>query len=152
MRRFVVLFQVVFAVLAMGPAARAAEQTLLGTWKITDAAMAPWIARQSPGELAEMAELEGQIVTFAAHEIVASLVLGCTGVGYEVTRLPPEGLFQGGLPEGRQAQAAAALGLPPGEVPGIDVACSTGLFSYHFRDGDTALFALSNVIYTLTRQ
>ncbi|RJF88432.1 hypothetical protein D3874_16585 [Oleomonas cavernae] len=146
------LLQVVLAVLVAGSAAHAADQTLLGAWKISDAVMAPWVAQQSPDEVAEMAKLKGQPVTFAAHEVIAASVIGCTDVGYEVTRIPPEGLFQGGLPEGRQAQAAAALGLPPGEVPGIDVACSTGLFSYHFRDASTALFALDNVIYTLTRQ
>jgi hypothetical protein len=152
MRRLVVLLQAGLFVVAAGPVAGAAELTLLGSWKISDAVMAPWVAQQSPGELAEIAKLKGQALTFKLHEIIAPSVIGCSDVGYEVTSLPPESLFQGSLPEGRQAQAAAALGLPAGEVPGIDAACSTGLFSYHFRDGDSALFALDNVIYTLTRQ
>ena len=37
-------------------------------------------------------------------------------------------------------------------VAGIELGCSAGEFSYHFRDSNTLLFALSDVIYILTRQ
>ena len=44
------------------------------------------------------------------------------------------------------------LGFPPEPVRGIELGCSTGEFSYHFRNPNTLLFALSDVVYILTRQ
>jgi hypothetical protein len=93
-----------------------------------------------------------QRVTFAADQVKSrDPLLACKGPRYEPTKIPPAGLFQGHLPEPK-ADVAKALGFPAGEVAGVDVACSNGLFSYHFRDNDTALFALDNVIYTLKRR
>ncbi len=152
MRRPAGLLLLASVVLAGVPGAVAADQTLLGAWEITGGVMAPWVSKQSDEEKQEMATLKGQTITFKAHEIIAKSVLGCTEAGYEVTHYPAEALFQGSLPEGRQAEVAASLGLPAGEVPGMDVACSTGLFSYHFKDAATAMFALDNVIYTLKRK
>jgi hypothetical protein len=132
-----------------------AAQTLLGRWQIEAAAVAPWVA---PDKIAttiketEVRRFVKQRITFEADSVKSrDPVFACKGATYEPTRIPPEGLFQGGLPA-PQGQIARALGLPDGPSPGIDVACPNSRFSYHFRDKDTALFALDNVIYTLKRR
>lgn len=142
----------VLLALAMAAPASARDLSLIGTWTITGGVPAPWLTGPYPEGDAAIARLKGKTMVFKADTIVAPSVLGCTEAGYEITHYPPEALFQGTLPEGRQAAAAAGLGLPAGEVPGIDVGCSTGLFSYHFKDANTAMVALDNVIYTLARQ
>ncbi|WP_373065714.1 hypothetical protein [Zavarzinia sp.] len=143
------------AVLAVGaalPQARAG-QDWLGSWTVTGGGKAPWAEQNYPDEIAEMAKMKGLTVTFKAHEVVAKgSVVGCSDAHYEATSFPADALFQGGLDEGRQAEEAAALGFAPGAVAGFDLDCSSGLFSYHFKDRDTVLFALDNVIYTLKRQ
>ena len=56
------------------------------------------------------------------------------------------------LPEPNQERVALNMGFAKGDVPGMEVRCTSGLYAYHFRDRDTALFAYDNVIYTLRRQ
>ncbi len=135
-------------------AATAQTNPLLGRWQISAAAVAPWIGVEKIHTIREsdVGRLVKQRVTFEAGAVASpDPLMACKEPRYEPTRIPPAGLFQGNLPEPK-ADVAKALGLPGGEVPGIDVACSNGRFSYHFRDKDTALFALDNVIYTLKRR
>jgi hypothetical protein len=132
----------------------AQAQTLLGRWQITTAAVAPWISGDKIHTLKEsdVRRYIKQRVTFEAAAVKSrDPIFACKGPVYEPTRIPPGGLFQGGLPEPK-GDIARALGLPDGVVPGVDVACPNSRFSYHFRDKDTALFALDNVIYTLKRR
>lgn len=144
-----------FATLLSLIAVSAQAQTLLGRWQIEAAAVAPWVA---PDKIAttvkedEVRRLVKQRITFEATAVKSGdPIFACKGASYEPTRLPPEGLFQGSLPA-PQSRIARALGLPDGLSPGVDVACPNSRFSYHFRDKDTALFALDNVIYTLKRR
>jgi hypothetical protein len=132
----------------------AAAQTLLGQWQIAAAGVAPWIAPDKIHTIKEsdVRRYVKQRVTFAVDEVKSrDPLLACKGARYEPTRIPPAGLFQGNLPEPK-GQTARTLGLADGITPGMDVACPNGRFSYHFRDKDTALFALDNVIYTLKRR
>ncbi len=78
--------------------------------------------------------------------------LACRRAEYESTDYEADAMFQGNLPEPNPTAAAVRLGFKKGEVPGVDLKCTTGAYSYHFRDRNTALTALSNVIYTLKRQ
>ncbi len=147
----VVVLAVLLALGAM-PQAWAGDRWL-GSWTVSGAEKAPWAATNYPDEIAEMAKLKGMTITFKARAVIAKgSVLGCTDAQYEATRFPADTLFQGALDEGRQVEEAAILGFAPGEVPGFDIDCSTGVFSYHFKDRDTVLFALDNVIYTLKRK
>ena len=73
-------------------------------------------------------------------------------VRYEPTQYPIDALFLGMLPEPNQERLALNMGFAKGDVRGIDVRCTGGLFAYHFRDPNTVLFALGNVIYTLKRR
>ena len=141
--------------LLVSTSALAQTNPLLGRWQIASAAVAPWV---KPDKIHEFVKEEyvrrtiKQRITFEAAAVKSrDPIFACKGATYEPTRLPPDGLFQGSLPS-PQGEIARALGLPDGTVPGVDVACPNSRFSYHFRDKDTALFALDNVIYTLKRR
>jgi len=135
-------------------AAHAQTNPLLGNWRIVSAGVAPWIGADKILTIKEddARRFVKQKISFTAGQVKSrDPLLACKGPRYEPTKIPPAGLFQGNLPEPK-ADVAKALGLPAGDVPGVDVACPNSLFSYHFRDKDTAMFALDNVIYTLKRR
>jgi hypothetical protein len=135
-------------------AGAAQTNPLLGRWQITSAAVGPWIAPDKINIIKEddVRRFVKQRMTFAVGEVKSrDPIFACKGATYEPTRIPPDGLFQGNLPQPK-GEIARALGLHDGITPGVDVACPNSRFSYHFRDKDTALFALNNVIYTLKRR
>jgi hypothetical protein len=135
--------------------APATNYPILGTWEISKFALAPWIEE---GEDRADTAMDGAahlhlLVSFKPRRVVAKDdVIGCTEANYQPTSFPPEVIFQSGLPAPDQAKIAREMGFAPGDIPGFDLDCSTGLFSYHFADADTLLFALSDVIYTLQRK
>lgn len=145
------------AVVALLACASAFAQTnpLLGRWRIETAAVAPWVKPEKIHELVKEENVRRYVkqpITFEATAVKSrDPIFACKGATYEPTRIPPEGLFRGNLPS-PQGQIARALGLADGNTPGVDVACPNSRFSYHFRDKDTALFALDSVIYTLKRR
>jgi hypothetical protein len=132
----------------------AQQQSLIGTWEIVEAQPAPWTPESQRASLtAEGKRLLNQTITFAPSEVVSRhKALACKRAEYEPTDYEADAMFQGNLPEPNPTAAAIRLGFKKGEVPGIDLRCTTGSYSYHFRDRNTVLTALSNVIYTLTRQ
>ena len=72
---------------------------------------------------------------------------------YTPNSIEVDALFQGNLPEPNPTAAAARLGFAKGkDVPGVDVRCLKALYTFHFRDPNTALINLDRVIYTLKRQ
>lgn len=124
--------------LPAGAGAGAGGNPLLGTWKVV-------------GGEPNAGPYKGEIVEFTATEVMALPPLGCKNPRYETTRMPPEGLFQGTLPAGRQPAEAQRLGLGSDLVPGVDVTCDTGLFSYHFRTDGDLLLGLDGLILRLHR-
>jgi hypothetical protein len=144
---------VLLACVAVPAQSRAAENRLMGTWEIVDAAAAPWTMQdQRPALTARGKKLLKLHITFAANAVSAKHgVFNCKKARYETASYPADAVFQAALPE-PQTKHAKDLGLPAGEVPSVDVNCSTGLFSYHFLNKDTALLGYDNVIYTLKRQ
>lgn len=132
-------------VIATAPAWAADRNELLGAWRVTHGTSAPW---------AEGATIDkdwiGSRAVFAASAVKARAPLGCGGARYETTSTPPEGLFMGGLETGGAA-AAAALGFKAGNVPGVSLACDKGLWEFHLADADSMLFALDDVIWTMSR-
>ena len=143
------------ALVATAPAARAADISILGTWEITETAPAPW---SPPGQRAALAAAGkrqlNSLVTFAQASISSKFKrLDCKNrVLYEPNALEVDSLFQGNLPEPNPAAAAARLGFPKGDIPGVDVRCLKALYTFHFRDPNTALINLDRVIYTFKRQ
>jgi hypothetical protein len=130
---------------------------ILGKWVISDYRLAPWSRPQDAAQLnAEAKKLLKLQVTYTAKAVVAKdRTIGCIKAHYETSSFPFTEIFQGAFedfsPDAR-AKAIKDLGLPSEPVPGIELGCSTGEFSYHFRDPNTVMFALSDVIYILTRQ
>ncbi len=133
---------------------RAQHQSLIGTWEIVEAQPAPWTPEsQRASLLAESKRLLKQVITFAPNKVISKhKALACKRAEYEPTDYEADAMFQGNLPEPNPTAAAVRLGFKKGEVPGVDLKCTTGAYSYHFRDRNTVLTALSNVIYTLKRQ
>lgn len=131
----------------------AQELSLIGTWEIVEAQPAPWVEEgKRAAAMAEGKRLLKQVVTFTPKEVVSRhKALACRRAEYEVTDYEADAIFQGNLPEPNPTAHALRLGFKRGEIPGVDLRCSTGVYSYHFRDRNTALTAFSNVIYTMKR-
>ena len=93
-------------------------------------------------------------VTFAPGSVVSKFKpFSCKSkVRYEANSIEADALFQGNLPEPNPTAAAARLGFPKGDIPGVDVRCLKALHTFHFRDADTALISINRVIYTFKRQ
>lgn len=151
-----VLLVVVASLTASGARADDAAP-ILGKWVIVDYRLAPWSRPQDAAQLnAEARKLLKLQLTYTAKSVLAkNRTIGCTNAHYEKSSFPYDEIFQGAL-EGFSAdartKAVRELGLPREPVPGIELGCSTGLFSYHFRDPKTVMFALSDVIYILRRE
>ena len=142
------------ALVAFAPVARAADISILGTWRIVEATPAPWsqpdqrAALDAAGKRALDAE-----VTFAKDSVTSKFKpLNCKRrVAYEANSVQVDALFDGNLPEPNPGAAAARMGFPKGDVSGVDVTCIDGQFTFHFRDRNTAMTNLDGVIYTLKR-
>ena len=143
------------ALLALGCIAACAQtfaatpaSDILGTWKVTRGVVAPGV---KPGRsLPDTRTWLGQTVRFASGRVTGPAPMGCGNARYEATHTPPEGLFQGVLPAPAK-DAAWALDLPPGAVPGTSLTCDTGIFELHRAGATTLLVAVDNVIWTLDR-
>jgi hypothetical protein len=131
------------------------ETAILGHWQIVAAAPAPWTDEAERKALTAAGKrLLKLAITFNATNMRSKFKLfDCRRrVSYEAVDLPVDTLFQGNLPEPNPVAAASRLGFPRGDVPSVDVRCINASFTFHFRDRDTLLTALDNVIYTLKRQ
>jgi hypothetical protein len=139
---------------AMPSDASAQELSLFGDWVIVEATPAPWTEESRHAALAAQGKrLINVELTFKANEVVSKhRPFACRRTRYEPTEYPPDAMFQGNLPEPNPAAIAARYGFPKGDIRGVDLRCTGGVFSYHFRDRNTVLTALDNVIYTLKRR
>jgi hypothetical protein len=144
------------AALALASPACAADISILGTWQIVEAQPAPW---SQPGEQAALTAAGKRMVntevTFAPGSVKSKFKpWDCKSkVIYTANSIEPDALFQGNLPEPNPTAAAARLGFPKGkDVSGVDVRCLKALYTFHFRDPNTALINLDRVIYTLKRR
>ena len=141
------------ALFAALPGASAQEHSLLGTWEIVEAQPAPWTDEGQRASLAaEGKRLLKQVITFAPNEVISRhKALACRRAQYEPTDYEADAIFQGNLPEPNPTAHAVRLGFKKGENPGVDLKCTSGAYSYHFRDRNTVLTAFNNVVYTLKR-
>jgi hypothetical protein len=143
------------ALVMFAPNAPAASVSIIGTWRIVEAVPAPWVKPEEQAALAaagrRMLNIE---VIFAPSSVKSKFKsLDCKSkVLYDANSIEVDALFQGNLPEPNPAAAAARLGFPKGDIPGVDVRCLKALFTFHFRDANTALISLDRVIYTFKRQ
>jgi hypothetical protein len=133
----------------------AAGVSILGKWQIVEAVPAPWAKPEEQAALAAAGRrLLNTEVTFAPGAVASKWkALNCKSkVLYDNNSIEVDALFQGNLPEPNPAAAAARLGFPKGDIPSVDVRCLKALYTFHFRDPNTALINLDRVIYTFKRQ
>lgn len=143
----------VFAAL-VPPAARA-ESSMIGQWEIVEAVPGPWVEPdRRPALIAEGKRMLKLVITFGPKDLKsAHKFYTCKrGVIYEPNELEVDSIFDGNLPEPNPAAAGARLGFPRSGIQGVDVRCLKARFTFHFRDPDTAMTTLNNVIYTLKRR
>jgi hypothetical protein len=154
MRRWTAVCAVAVGVTAAAQTA-AAEVSIIGKWQIVEAVPAPWTPVDQQAALtAQGKHLLKTEVTFAAGSVTSKFKpFNCKSkVLYEPNAIEVDALFQGNLPEPNPAVAAARLGFPRGDIPGVDVRCLKAQYTFHFRDPNTALINLDRVIYTFKRQ
>ena len=134
---------------------RASDISILGTWEFTEAIPAPWSNPENTAALqAEGMRMLGTEVTFAKGSVKSTFKpFNCKSkVIYTSNSIEVDALFQGNLPEPNPVAAAARLGFPKGDIPGVDVRCLKALHTFHFRDRDTAMININRVVYTLKRR
>ena len=132
-----------------------AQETFAGTWHVVKAEAAPWVAANSKPQPAAEAAFAHATFEFRADRVVGPSWTACRKPKYDLTPQPFDSLFEGGLadPEHGLTDAKAAahrLGFQREPVPSITTGCAELLF--HQIDGDTTLFALNNMIYTMKRE
>ncbi len=143
------------ALVAFTPATFAANIPILGAWEIVESQPAPWTKPQEQAALAAAGKrLHKLVVTFGSSSVESKYkLLTCKSrVLYEPNQIDVDAIFEGNLPEPNPTAAAARLGFPKGDIPGMDVRCLKERFVFHFRDPNTALVNLGGVIYTLKRR
>jgi len=142
-------------VVALLATTAAAQDRYAGMWTIARGDPAPWVGLDGAVDPAEVKRLVGRRVTFEATRIRGPDPLACSSPRYELTDVPAEGLFQGGLAEyGDPAIGADALatrvGFAKRPIATLATGCE-GAIDFHATGDDELLFALDNVIYRLHR-
>ncbi len=132
-----------------------AQETFAGTWHVVKAEPAPWVAAGSKPQPVAEAAFTHAVFEFRTDRVVGPSWTACRKPKYDLTPLPFDSLFEGGLydPEHGLTDAKAAaqrLGFQREPVPSMTTGCSELLF--HQVDNDTALFGLNNMIYTMKRE
>jgi hypothetical protein len=136
--------------------ARAADTSYLGTWKLTDAVVAPWAdAKRKPDE-AEKTRLIGKAVVVTAKQISGPNPLACSAPHNKVGDYAADMIFQGALGELQAAnksvdpaKLAASLGFSGKRIKTLETGCEIDL---HFIDATTAEIGLNDYVYTLRKQ
>src|SRR5215469_2052674 len=87
------------SVLATAVSAQAADTSYLGTWKLTDAVVAPWADAKQKADVAEKTRLIGKSVVLAPKAITGPNPFACTAPHYKVSNFTPDMIFQGAFGE-----------------------------------------------------
>ena len=105
--------------------------------------------KDQPAYAAEGKRMLKLTITFTAQQVKSKYkALNCaSNVIYEANKLEPDALFQGNLPEPNPTAAVLRMGFPRGDIPSVDVRCLNAKYTFHFRDANTMMFNLNNVIY-----
>jgi hypothetical protein len=123
----------------------ASVASLLGEWRIVGSVPAPW-ADATP---AIAAIAIGARTRLAPDRLQGSHPIGCGAARFERFDAPPEGLFEGNLPD--PARDAGRLGFRAGLVACLRALCANASLDFHLADPWTLLFGLDNRIYMLSR-
>lgn len=122
-----------------------------GSWDVVDVQPAPWVEAGQQFPVNE--EIAKGRITFMAKSVQAPGFLNCDNAKFELTTVPPEFLFQGGLSD--SATQAAALGYTGGEIRNLAMSCVSGdadvSMDFSMIAEDVIVFALDNSIYRMGR-
>src|ERR1051325_8779303 len=84
-RRSILTFVLAAAALAMGALAARTADPWLGSWKITEAKVAPWAGKSRARSEVDLKELLNKTVTFRPREIAGPPMLVCKGPKYKLS-------------------------------------------------------------------
>ena len=147
---------VCLTVLVMAIPARAADTSYLGTWKLTDAVVAPWADAKQKPDAAEKTRLIGKSVVLAPKAITGPKPFACTAPHYKVSNFTADMIFQGAFGEMQSTnkaadpnKIAASLGFSGAGIRTLETGCE---IDFHFVDATTAEIGLNNYVYTLKKQ
>jgi hypothetical protein len=145
-----------FAVLVTAMPARAADTSYLGTWKLTDAVVAPWADAKQKPDAAEKTRLIGKSVVLAPKAITGPSPFACAAPHYKISNFATDMIFQGAFGEMQSTnkaadpdKIAASLGFSGAGIRTLETGCEIDL---HFVDATTAEIGLNNYVYTLKKQ
>ena len=144
------------SILATVLPAQAADVSYLGTWKLTDAVVAPWADAKQKPDAAEKARLIGKSVVLAPKAITGPSPFACTAPHYKVSNFAADMIFQGAFGEMQSTnkaadpnQIAASLGFSGADIRTLETGCQ---IDFHFVDATTVEIGLNNYVYTLKKQ
>jgi hypothetical protein len=144
------------AALAMAMPAQAADTSYLGTWKLTDAVLAPWADAKQKPDSTEKARLIGKSVVLEPKAITGPRPFACTAPHYKVSNVAADMIFQGAFGEMQSSnkaadpnKIAASLGFSGTSIRTLETGCE---IDFHFVDATTAEIGLNDYVYTLKRQ
>ncbi len=133
-----------------------AETFYLGTWKLSDALVAPWADAKHKPDIAEKTRLVGKSVVLTAKEITGPNPLACAAPRYKVSNYTADMIFQGAFGEMQSnnksvdpGKIAASLGFAGPRIKTLETGCE---IDFHFVDATTAEIGLNDYVYTLKKQ
>ncbi len=149
-------FGLVCVLVLLSTVAAQADMFYLGTWKLTEAVIAPWADAKRKPDATEKARLIGRSVVLAPRQISGPDPLACASPRYKVSDFGADMLFQGAFSEMQASnksadpgKLAASLGFPGSRVKTLETGCE---IDFHFVDATTAEIGLNDYVYTLKKQ
>jgi hypothetical protein len=140
----------------MSPIAAQADTFYLGTWKLTDATVAPWVDAKHKPDGAEKTRLLGKTVVFTARQITGPRPFACAAPHYKLGDYTADMIFQGAFSEMQSSnkgvdpgKIAATLGFAGAHIKTLETGCE---IDFHYVDATTARIGLNDYVYTLKKQ
>ncbi|MGA7993633.1 MAG: hypothetical protein WCA28_01850 [Bradyrhizobium sp.] len=147
---------VTFIAAASGSAAKAADASYIGTWKLAGAVVAPWADPKRKPDGTEMTRLIGKTIVFQAKQIAGPQPFACKAPHYQESDFTADMLFQGAFEEMQSRnksvdpdKLATSLGFAGKKVKTLETGCE---MDFHFVDAATAEIGLNDYVYTLKKQ
>jgi len=141
---------------AFGSAAKAADASYIGTWKLSGAVVAPWADAKQKPDSTEMTRLIGKTVVFQARQIGGPPPFACKAPHYKESDFTADMLFQGAFEEMQSKnksvdpdKLAASLGFAGKKIRTLETGCE---IDFHFVEAGTAEIGLNDYVYTLKKQ
>lgn len=130
-----------------------AQEAFAGSWDVVNVQPAPWTQGSATDKPHVNEEVARGRITFMPDSVQGPAFLNCDKAKYEIAKVPPEYLFEGGLTD--PVRQAKELGFTGGEILQLSMGCISGDadigMDFDLISEDTAVFALDNMIYTMKR-